>query len=142
MAEWLGRGLQNLAHRFNSGPRLSVMRTNSSARRAVVKLVVVVVLLILAAVHLLFAGANFGIGEPAEGGVALVAGGSLLIAVILAARGAMTQAALCVLLGTLSLTVWFLFTVPLGWSSPSLLYASLPVPTAAALYLTRHTVRR
>ncbi len=107
----------------------------SSLRHGVVKSIVITIMLVLAGVHLLFAGANFGIGEPAEGGVAAVAGVGLLGAVVFVVRGAPNHAALFVLLGTLSLSVWFLFTVPLGWSSPSLLYASMPTPTAAGLYL-------
>lgn len=99
------------------------------------------VLLILGAVHLLFAAANFGLGEVAEGVVAGVAGLSLLAAILSILRGATEGAALLVLLGSLPLTVWFLFTVPLGWSTPSLLIASLPTPIAAALYLTGRRLR-
>jgi hypothetical protein len=107
----------------------------------VVKSIIIAVVLILAAVHLLFAGANFQVGEAGEGVVAVVAGVSLVAAVAFVVRGAPNQAALCALLGTLPLTVWFSFTVPRGWSTPSLLFASLPTPTAAALYLAGRKLR-
>jgi hypothetical protein len=100
----------------------SSMRMNGM--RLALKSVIVGIVLVLAAVHLLFAGANFQIGEPAEGVVAALAGISLLSAVVLVVRGAIKQAALWVLLGTLPLTIWFAFTVPQGWSALSLLIAS------------------
>jgi hypothetical protein len=49
----------------------------------VVKSIIIAVVLILAAVHLLFAGANFQVGEAGEGVVAIVAGVSLVAAVAL-----------------------------------------------------------
>jgi len=103
--------------------------------RLVLKYIVIFLLMVLAAVHLLFAGANLQIGELSEAGVAAVAGVSLLAAGVMVLRGVRNQAALWVLLGTLPLTVWFAFTVPQGRSTPSLLFASLPTPIVAALYL-------
>jgi hypothetical protein len=83
--------------------RRSALRTGFGENESVclvVKSIIIAVVLILAAVHLLFAGANFQVGEAGEGVVAIVAGVSLVAAVAFVVRGAPNQAALCALLGT------------------------------------------
>ena len=96
---------------------------------------VLAALLIVTAIHVLFAFANFDIGEPAEGAVVSLAAASLLAGIVLVAKRRDRSAVLTILAGTLALTIWFAITVPQGMSSPSLLYLSLVVPGCAAAYL-------
>lgn len=68
MAEWLGRGLQNLVHRFNSGPGLKrSLRSKLGKILTVVELVIAVILILVILMQ------NKGVGLTAafggEGGI-------------------------------------------------------------------------
>ena len=97
----------------------------------IIELIVPLVLLALAVFHALFALANFGIGEIGEGVVVAVAAISLAWATVVSFRRRWSRAGWVVLAGTLPLVLWFLVTVPLGWSSPTLLFMSLVTPALA-----------
>ena len=86
---------------------------------------------VVAAVYLLFAAANVGLGELGEATAAAVGGLSVVGGIVLVIRRTGADAAKVVAAGTGVLTVWFMITVPLGWSDPPLLVASLPTPFAA-----------
>ena len=86
----------------------------------------------LTAIHALFAGANFDIGQPGEGAVVALAAVALAAATVLVFRGTWSRAGWVALLGTVPLVVWFVITVPLGWSDAMLLYMSLFSPAVAA----------
>ena len=107
----------------------------TSSGRVIAKGLVVGGLLVLTGVHLLFAAANLGIGEPAEAAMVLIAAVSLGVGAVMVMRSDYRRAAQTILAGSLVLVLWFVFTVPRGWSSPTLLYLSMVVPGAAATFL-------
>jgi hypothetical protein len=91
-------------------------------------------ILALAVLHILFGIANFYPGFSKIEGVAAMLGGVALIAAIPMARLSVEKALLTACVGTVPLSLWFAYAVPVeGSSGPQFFWVSLIVPVSTGL---------